>query len=208
MFKKQIQSLPLDIDTENFFSIVEKDNTCIDSEEKKTWIKEKPQLFTDIDKKIRKKFNIEPSLKFVVSLYKPNSEKKSLVIKNSINNSFINIIISSIDDKVTFKDEKESSQINIKKWTAYYPFIFLSNSYNYEFLNTNQYSTSAKKGHRSVKKVRNYNNRYVLKFDYILDNKSFMDFTQKLFPKEKEEKKSINISKDDYNEALKNLNIF
>ena len=205
MFKKQIQSLPLDINEEDFFSTIEKDTTCIDIKEKKTWINQKPQLFNDIDKKIRKKFNIEPSLRFVVSLYKPNSGEKSLIIKNSINNSFINVIISSIDDKVTLKDDQENSQIDVKKWTAYYPFIFLSNSYNYEFLNAKQYSTSAKKGYRSVKKVRNYSNRYILKFDYILDNETFTNFTQKLF--KPQEKKVITIAEDDYAEALNQLNI-
>lgn len=205
MFKKQIQSLPLDLKEEDFFATIEKDSLAIDTKEKKVWIDQKPQLINEIDQKIRKKFNIEPSLRFVVSLYKPNDDEKNLVIKNTVKNSFINIIISSINDKVTLKDKQETSQIEIKKWTAYYPFVFLSNGYDYEFVNSKQYNTTAKKGYRSVKKIRNYENRYVLKFDYILDSETFTNFTQKLFLNQ--EKKIIDILEDDYTEALSKLNV-
>lgn len=205
MFKKQIQSLPLDLKEEDFFATIEKDSLAIDAKEKKVWIDQKPQLINEIDQKIRKKFNIEPSLRFVVSLYKPNDDEKNLVIKNTVKNSFINVIISSINDKVTLKDKQETSQIEIKKWTAYYPFVFLSNGYDYEFVNSKQYSTTAKKGYRSVKKIRNYENRYVLKFDYILDSETFTNFTQKLFLNQ--EKKIIDILEDDYTEALSKLNV-
>ena len=204
MFKKQIQTLSLDIKEQEFFSSLEKDNLAIDDKVKKIWIKEKPQFLTDIDRQIRNKFKIEPNLQFVVSLYKPNPDEKSIVIKNTVKNSFINVIISSIDDKMTIKDKQESSEIDVKKWTAYYPFVFLTNSYDYEFTNTRQYNTAAKKGFRSVKKIKQFQDRYILKFDYILDGETFSNFTKNLF--QAKPKKTISILEDDYQQALSTLN--
>ena len=203
MFKKQIQTLSLDIKEEEFFSSLEKDNLAIDNQVKKVWIKQKPDFLTNIDKQIRKKFNIEPNLQFVVSLYKPAPDEKTIVIKNTVKNSFINIIISSIDDKMIVKDKQESSEIDVKKWTAYYPFVFLTNSYDYEFVNTRQYNTTAKKGFRSIKKTKQFQDRYILKFDYILDSETFSNFTKNLFQDKKKE--TISILEDDYRQALTSL---
>jgi len=185
----KIKNISLSLTNDRLLNFLKEDKNGVEiNETNKVWINPNKiienNFLIELDKEIREKFKIDNNLKCVINVYMADkSSKKETIIKNSVKNSFINILICTTDDIVTIIDKSSGgkNRLSMKKWNAYYPFILKPNTINYEIDNKNTYQSVAKKGFRVVKKSRKLVDRYFIKIDYIMDENNLMKYMEKIF---------------------------
>lgn len=216
-FKKKFDSYSLCYTTDQFLSKLEEDvekYPFLLTEGRKTWFKEKPEIVNQIDKQLRKQFNIKDN-KMVFSLYLPPEKKdgrflkKETLISDQKENVLIRIIISTIDEYLQIGAMgRESDKIKFSQWTAYQTPPLIGGILKYKFENSKYVTMPARKGFRSMRKTKPVSRRYVLLFDYIINNEDMQELSktiEKFIPKDSSIAQNPKINKDEIANALKAL---
>lgn len=212
--KQNFSSYSLSYTTDEFVKRIEEDLEKFPfllTEGRKTWFKDKPVIVNEIDKQLRKNFNIKESNKLVFSMYMPpeiiNGKimKKETLISDQKENVLVRIIISTIDEHMQIEVMgKESDKIEMRQWIAYQTPPLLGNMFKYKFENTKFIVLPAKKGFRSMRKSKAINRRYILVFDYIVNDEDIKDLTETI-EKISGKHKDMKISEEDILQALNKL---
>lgn len=180
-FKKNFESYCLSYQTEEFLNKLEDDidqNPFLLTEGRKTWFKEKPAIINEIDKQLRSYFKLKNNNKLVFSLYLPPKDNKETIISDQKQNVLTRIIISSIDEYMNIGVMgKESDKIKFDKWTAYQTPPLVGGILKYKFDNSKYVTLPQKKGFRSVRKIKPISKRYILLFDYIINEEDLKELS-------------------------------
>lgn len=189
-FKNKFESYSLSYTTDEFVNKLEEDMEKFPfllTDGRKTWFKEKPKIVDDIDKQLRKNFSIKDINKLVFSLYLPpinhegNIINKETLISDQKENVLTRIIVSTIDEQLQVGImDRESDKIECKTWVAYQTPPLIGGILKYKFENSKFISMPPKKGFRSHKKSKIIGKRYILLFDYIVDDEDMKELTSAL----------------------------
>jgi hypothetical protein len=171
--KQKFDSYSLCFETKELVDSLDSDSSpALETDGKKTWFKEKkPTVVDEIDKQIRKNFDIGTKNKMVFSVYYPPSDQKgTTVISDQKENVISRVLVSTINEQmqVAFKS-RSSEKIEMKQWVAYQTPPLVGGMLKYTFENSNNMTMEAKKGFRSVRKVKKIGERYIMVFDYIIE---------------------------------------
>lgn len=215
-FKNKFDSYSLSYNTEEFVDKLENDVDQFPfllTEGRKTWFKEKPKIIDEIDKQLRKQFKIKDTNKMVFSLYLPPEQKeggkfakKETLISDQKENVLTRVIISTIDEYLQIEAlGRESEKIKFSQWTAYQTPPLIGGILKYKFENSKFVTIPARKGFRSMRKSKPISKRYVLLFDYIVNNEDLEELSKTIEKFSSKNSKLNNISKEDLEQALKQL---
>jgi hypothetical protein len=163
-----MESYNLSFETEDLKKDLENSKNFIIDKNKKSWLKNYPNIISDIDIQLRKFFDINEKRRLVFSIYQLEEGLRSLQIHPQNYNVVDRIIISSVDDQMkTSKGEK----LNMKSWEAcYIPKKFKQNTDIY-FDNSSTFKKN------NVKIKRDKKDRYIMVFEYFFNKNELTDIT-------------------------------
>lgn len=206
--KDKFQSFCLSFTTKELLEQVGRDVTEPNSfmvEGRRVWLKDKkPLILQEIDQQLRKIFNIGNNKVAISMYYPPEKKEKSTIVKETKRNILTRFIISTITEnpEVTY-GSVGGQKIEFKSWNAYKCPDVVGSSLNYEFSNSNTYSTEAKKGFRKMKRSKSVKDRYILVFDYIISKEDLTYLSEQLKPIADK----ANISQEEINNAINSLEV-
>lgn len=206
--KDKFESYCLSFNTKELLEQVGKDVVEPNSflvEGRRVWLKdEKPVLLKEIDQQLRKIFNIGKNKVAISLYYPPEGKEKSTIVKESKKNILTRFIISTITENPEVSYGSIGGQkVEFKSWNAYKCPDVVGSSLNYEFSNSNIYSTEAKKGFRKMRRTKSVKDRYILVFDYIICKNDLSVLSKQLEPLAEK----ANISQDEIEKAINSLEI-
>lgn len=214
-FRNKFESYSLSYKTDEFLNKLEDDvdqYPFLLTEGRKTWFKKKPEIVSEIDKQLRKQFNINDSNKMIFSLYLPPEQKdgrilkKETLISDQKENVLTRIIVSTIDEYLQISAMgRESDKIKFSQWTAYQTPPLIGGILKYRFENSKFVTLPVRKGFRSMRKSKQISNRYILLFDYIVNEDNLKELSTTIDKFRTKNNKKPLINKDDFESALKML---
>ena len=180
--KNKIQSFSLSFETKEFLESVD-DNvnnsgSSVYDNDRRAWFKDSyPSIVEEIDKQLRKYFDIQGDNKLVFSLYYPPKvidgkfEKKETKISNKKENIYNRIIVCTVPEQVELTLGKAiGEKMLMKPWEAYQSPPLIGGIMDYVFENRKHMNLEARKGFRSTRRSKKIEDRYILIFDYLVSD--------------------------------------
>lgn len=207
--KNKMETYSLGYSTKELVESVEENidkepNSSVYSNGKRAWFKEdRPKVLSQIDKELRKYFNIGDKTKSTICLYyPPSTDEKNMFIKDRNENVLHRVLVSTINEfpEISF-GSLQGEVVSLNSWTAYKSPQMVGGMLNYIFTNSKSYTTPSKKGFRQLRKIKNISDRYVLVFDYIIGTEDLVKLGESL---KNLSTNSKNIDKD-VEDAISNL---
>jgi len=116
------------------------------------------------------------------------------------------IIVSTIDEYLQIATMgRESDKIKFSEWTAYQTPPFIGGILKYRFENSKFVTLPARKGFRSMRKSKPISKRYILLFDYIINEDDLKELSKTIDKFSTKNGEKLSINKDDLDSALKML---
>lgn len=191
-------------------NIINNPESSVFSNGKRAWFGDiKPNVISQIDRQLRKRYNIEDN-KVVSCLYYPPEKddngkvlQKSLIIKENKDNVLHRFIISSIHEvcNVSFGGTQPET-FDMKPWVSYKVPEMIGGMLSYEFKNDKNLVIPAKKGFRQVRKIKALDNRHVLVMDYLVSKKEYEELSKLL---KKEDEPVVREQDENVEDALESL---
>ena len=153
---------------------------------KRAWFKEtKPNVINQIDRQIRKRYNIPEENNMIACLHYPPEidengkiKDKKMVIKENKENVLHRFLITTIHDvcDVTLANTHPET-FEMRPWVSYKIPDMVGGMLSYQFSNDRNLIIPAKKGFRQVRKTRKVESRHILILDYLISKKQYEELT-------------------------------